>query len=712
MSDDIKLVPGDPYPLGATWDGEGTNFALFSENATAVILCLFDEGGRERQIPPREVTNHVWHAYIPGIGLGQRYGYRVDGPFEPGNGHRFNKHKLLLDPYAKAITGQIDWEAPVFGYPLGHEKADLAFDDRDNARGMPKAVVVAPDFDWDGDQPPGTPLHHSIIYELHVKGFTKCHPDVPPEQRGTYGGLGSPAAIEHLTRLGVTAVELMPVHAFLDDKHLLDRGLRNYWGYNTISYFTPDARYSSSGDTGGQVTEFKEMVKALHRAGIEVILDVVYNHTAEGNRLGPTVSFRGIDNATYYHLVTDDKRHYMDYTGTGNTLNAGHPQVLQMIMDSLRYWVTEMHVDGFRFDLASALARELHDVNRLSSFFDVIHQDPVISQVKLIAEPWDVGEGGYQVGNFPILWSEWNDKYRDTIRNYWRGGEERPVDVALRLTGSSDLYQADGRRPYASVNFIAAHDGFTLHDLVSYDHKHNQANGEANRDGHNHNLSWNHGVEGPTDAPKIVAAREQTKRNLLATLFLSQGMPMLLGGDEMGRTQWGNNNAYCQDNEISWLHWELDDRDRALLDFTRALIALRRDHPSLRRLKFFQGRQIRGADAEDLAWFRPDGQQMTDEEWEQGWVRVLGMFIGGKALEQFDEDGNRLTDDDFFLLLNGSENGVTFTIPALNGDERWSVVIDTTVAEVPIADRTVVAGKEIELRARSMLVLCRVETAV
>jgi glycogen operon protein len=700
------ILPGNPYPLGASWNGKGTNFAIFSEGATSVTLCLFDENGREHKVPVREVTAHVWHTYLPGIGPGQRYGYRIDGPFDPEQGQRFNPHKLLIDPYAKAITGRVDWQAPVFGYPLGSKAADLAQDVRDDAAGVPKGVVIEEDFAWGFDQPPATPLNRSIIYEAHVKGYTMLNPDVPEHLRGAYAGLASPAAIAHLKDLGITAVELLPVHAFLDEKLLLDRGLNNYWGYNTINYFAPDARYSSHGDTGGQVTEFKEMVKALHQEGIEVILDVVYNHTAEGNQLGPTLSYRGIDNPTYYRLSPDDPRYYMDYTGTGNTLNAVNPQVLQLIMDSLRYWITEMHVDGFRFDLASALARELHDVDRLSAFFDVIHQDPVISRVKLIAEPWDVGEGGYQVGNFPALWSEWNGKYRDAVRNFWRGGDEHVSDLAYRLTGSSDLYQSDGRRPSASNNFITAHDGFTLQDLVSYDEKHNEANGEGNRDGNDDNLSCNHGVEGSTDDPEIIAAREQAKRNLLATLFLSQGVPMLCGGDELSREQHGNNNAYCQDNVISWLHWDLDQRQRRFLEFTQHLIQLRRKHPSLHRPRFFQGKAIRGSDVMDIAWFRPDGERMTDEEWDHGWVRALGMRLGGKALVEVDEHGKRLVDDDFVILLNGSELMIPFTIPALDGDERWEVVVDTTMEEIPAKVAAVIpAGKSLDLQPRSLILL-------
>jgi isoamylase len=705
---DLKILPGAPYPLGATWDGQGTNFALFSENATSVSLCLYDDDGHERCAPLAEVTAHVWHGYVPGVGPGQRYGYRVDGPYAPDQGLRFNPNKLLIDPYAKAIAGILDWEQPVFGYVLGGEEEDLTADERDDAAGVPKGIVVASDFDWEGDEPPRNPLNRSIIYEVHVKGFTALHPDVPEHLRGTYAGLAAPPALDHLKRLGITAVELLPVHAFLDDKHLLDRGLRNYWGYNTINYFAPDARYSSQGDTGGQVHEFKEMVKSLHRAGIEVILDVVYNHTAEGNHLGPTLSFRGIDNPTYYRLVADEPRYYMDYTGTGNTLNVPHPQVLQLIMDSLRYWVLEMHVDGFRFDLAAALARELHEVDKLSAFFDVIHQDPILSQVKLIAEPWDVGEGGYQVGNFPVLWAEWNGKYRDTVRTYWKGGHEPVSELAYRLTGSSDLYQHDGRRPYASINFVTAHDGFTLHDLVSYNDKHNEANGEENRDGHDDNLSWNHGVEGPTDDPTILAAREQTKRNLLATLFLSQGVPMLSHGDEIGRTQQGNNNAYCQDNELSWLDWNLDERKTALLDFTRRLIALRREHPNFRRPKFFQDRAIRDAVERDIVWLRPDGEEMTDAEWGEDWVRVIGLCLGGDALPEFDERGEQVTDDTFLILLNGHYEPVPFTLPSTLSAERWEVVLDTTDDAPPARARKIRNGRRYRLKERSLVLLRRV----
>jgi glycogen operon protein len=702
---ELQPLPGVPYPLGATWDGEGTNFAIFSENATGVTLCLYDEDGRERCAPLTEVTAHVWHGFVPGIGPGQRYGYRVDGPYDPEQGVRFNPNKVLIDPYAKALAGTVDWDQPVFGYPLGGEDEDLAIEERDDAAGVPKGVVIDPEFDWEGDELLRIPLNRSIIYEVHVKGFTARHPGVPEKLRGTYAGLSSQPALDHLKRLGITAVELLPSHAFVDDKHLLDRGLRNYWGYNTLNFFAPEARYSSQGDDGGQVREFKEMVKALHRDGIEVILDVVYNHTAEGNHLGPTLSFRGIDNPTYYRLVADEPRFYMDYTGTGNTLNVPHPQVLQLIMDSLRYWVLEMHVDGFRFDLAAALARELHEVDKLSAFFDVIHQDPILSQVKLIAEPWDIGEGGYQVGNFPVLWAEWNGKYRDTVRNYWKGGDERVSELAFRLTGSSDLYQHDGRRPYASINFVTAHDGFTLHDLVSYNDKHNEANGEENRDGHDDNLSWNHGVEGSTDDPDIVAAREQTKRNLLATLFLSQGVPMVSHGDEIGRTQQGNNNAYCQDNEISWLDWNLDERKAAFLDFTCHLISLRREHPNFRRPKFFQDRAIRGAEERDITWLRPDGEEMTDAEWGEDWVRAVGLCLGGEALPEVDANGDQVTDDTFLVLLNGHHQPVPFTIPPIMSCERWEVLLDTASDSVPGRPRRVRVGRRYKVKERSLVLL-------
>jgi glycogen operon protein len=670
------LRPGRRFPLGATWNGTGVNFAVFAQHATAVELCLFDDDDHEERVPLRETTKHVWHGFLPGVGPGQRYGYRVHGPYEPERGHRFNPAKLLIDPYARALAGQVDWSAPLFAYPLGNPEGDLATDANDSARGVPKGVVIDDAFDWDDDAHPDTPWHRSIIYEAHVKGMTARHPDVPPELRGTYAGLASPPIIEHLQRLGVTAVELMPVHAFVDDKHLIERGLRNYWGYNSVNFFAPDARYAASGDRGGQVREFREMVKRLHRAGIEIILDVVYNHTAEGNHLGPTLSFKGADNQAYYRLVPDRPRWYMDYTGTGNSFNARHPQVLKLIMDSLRYWVVDMHVDGFRFDLASTLARELHDVHRLSSFFDTIHQDPVLSRVKLIAEPWDIGEGGYQVGNFPVLWAEWNDKYRDAVRRFWREDPGLVGELGFRLTGSSDLYQDDGRHPYSSINFVASHDGFTLNDLVSYEHKHNEANGEDNRDGHDNNLSRNYGVEGPTGDPAILETRERQKRNFLATLLFSQGVPMIVAGDEFGRTQSGNNNAYCQDNEISWVSWALDERGRGLLDFTRRLIALRHEHPGLRRRKFFKGRRIRGAEVRDIIWLRPDGGEMTDDEWNSDWTRAIGVYLAGDALDEVDEEGHRLIDDTLLLLLNAHDAEVEFRLAPDEG-RTWLMLVDT-----------------------------------
>ena len=679
------ILPGRPYPQGATWDGAGTNFALYSERAERVELCLFrdaEQGQGTVQsecIALTEQTAYVWHCYIPGIQPGQLYGYRVHGPYEPDKGLRFNPAKLLIDPYARAIVGKVDWNSRVFPYKLGDPNEDLAKDDEDDASGMQKCLVVTPYFDWEQDRAPKIPLNDSIIYELHVKGFTQQNPEIPEHLRGTYGGLGSKASTHYLKRLGITAVELMPVHEFLDDKHLVDRGLRNYWGYNTTNFFSPDARYSSSGDRGGQIAEFKSMVKALHREGIEVILDVVYNHTSEGNHMGPMLSFRGVDNPTYYRLTADNPRYYMDYTGTGNSLNVRHPQVLKLIMDSLRYWIEEMHIDGFRFDLAAALARELHDVDRLSSFFDVIYQDPVISSVKLIAEPWDVGEGGYQVGKFPVLWAEWNGKYRDTVRRYWKSDEGQLSDLGYRLTGSSDLYQHDGRRPSASINFVTAHDGFTLHDLVSYNDKHNEANGEENRDGTNDNNSWNMGAEGPTDDPAIVELRERQKRNFLATMLLSQGVPMISGGSEIDRDQRGNNNAYCQDNEISWYDWNLDDRRLALLDFTRKLIALRKQHPNFHRRKFYQDRSIWMSEAKDVSWLRPDGQEMTEEEWNQGWVRCLGLLQNGETLNDADPNGEPLMDDTFLLMLNCHHEPIQFYLPASPKQQGWEVVVDTDI---------------------------------
>ncbi len=648
----------------------------------------------------------MWHGYIEGLGPGTFYGYRINGPYEPARGLRCNPFKLLIDPYARALAGPVRWRAHPFAYPFDQPGEDWVLDDEDDAWGVPKAVVVADDgFDWQGDRPPGIPWHETVIYEAHVKGLTMLHPDIPQEIRGTYSAVAHPVIIEHLKSLGVTAIELLPVHEIVDDFFLVQKGLRNYWGYNTIGYFAPAGRYASVRDYGAQVREFKEMVRALHAAGIEVILDVVYNHTAEGNHMGPTLSFKGIDNPTYYRMVPGNPRFYMDYTGTGNSLNMVHPQALQLVMDSLRYWVQEMHVDGFRFDLASTLARELHAVDRLSSFFDVIHQDPVISRVKLIAEPWDVGEGGYQVGNFPVLWAEWNGKYRDTVRAYWRGDSGTLGELGYRLTGSSDLYEDDGRKPHASINFVIAHDGFTLNDLVSYNHKHNEANGEGNRDGDNHNHSYNFGVEGPTDRPDIVRARERQKRNFLATLLLSQGVPMICHGDEMGRTQHGNNNAYAQDNEVSWVHWNLDDLGRELLEFTRRVARLRREHPTFRRRKFFRGREIRGSDVRDLVWLSPDGTEMTDDEWNSGYVRCFGMAMGGEAMEEWSEQGEQIRDANFLLLFNADGGAMDFTLPDFGRHRGWCVMLDTANPELPERHLCLPDGQTVTLEGRSMMVL-------
>jgi glycogen operon protein len=701
----MRTRPGHPYPLGATWDGAGVNFALFSENAEGVELCLFDDGDQETRVRVRENTDQVWHIHLPEVRPGQRYGYRVHGPYDPSAGHRFNPAKLLLDPYARAVDSTVRWSDTLFGYPIGHPDADLARDDRDGAGSMPKSVVVDPAFTWGDDRPLRMPVNESVIYEVHVKGFTARHPDVPKALRGTYAGLASPAAIDYLRSLGVTAVELLPIHQFIADKVLVDRGLTNYWGYNSIGFFAPDVRYASDGTLGQQIVEFKTMVRTLHEAGIEVILDVVYNHTAEGNQLGPTLCFRGIDNAAYYRLVPNDRRYYMDYTGCGNTLNMTHPRTLQLIMDSLRYWVTEMHVDGFRFDLASALARELHDVDRLGAFFDIIHQDPIISQVKLIAEPWDLGEGGYQVGNFPVLWAEWNGIYRDTVRAYWKGDEGQAGSMAYRLTGSSDLYGRGGRRPYASINFVTAHDGFTLHDLVSYNEKHNEANGEDGKDGHDHNLSWNCGAEGPTDDPAILQFRERQKRNFLATLLLSEGVPMLTAGDEIGRTQQGNNNAYCQDNELSWFDWNLDKSRQALLRFTRQLIRLRRRHPVFRRRGFFYGRRIRGSEVKDLAWFRPDGKEMAEEDWTNAHTRCFGLRLSGDAIDEVDERGRRITDDTFLMLVNAHHEPVPFLLPAHRRGVRWEVLVDSRSADVPPRRASLKGGEAYDLGERTLALL-------
>ncbi|MCF8150574.1 MAG: glycogen debranching protein GlgX [Burkholderiaceae bacterium] len=667
--------PGAPFPRGATWDGEGVNFALFSENAEKVELCLFEPSGKRevQRIELRERTDLIWHCYLPEARPGLLYGYRVHGPYDPSRGHRFNPNKLLIEPYAKDIVGQVRWSDAHFGYRIGHRNEDLSFDRRDNAAGMPKCRVIDPAFTWGEDKSPRIPWSDMVVYELHVGGFTRQHPGIPQPLRGTYGGMATAPVIDHLKRLGITSVELMPVHAFMDDRHLVERGLSNYWGYNSIGFFAPDHRFSQS----NVVSEFKTMVKTLHSNGIEVILDVVYNHTAEGNQLGPTLGFRGIDNAAYYRLVGDDQRYYMDYTGCGNTLNLQQPRVLQMIMDSLRYWVLEMHVDGFRFDLASALARELHEVNRLGAFFDILLQDPVLSQVKLIAEPWDLGEGGYQVGNFPAGWGEWNDHYRDTMRAFWKGDEGLIGDFARRLSGSSDYYDHSGRKPYASVNFITAHDGFTLHDLVSYNDKHNEANGEENRDGTDNNHSWNCGAEGPTEDEEINLLRARQKRNLLATLFFSQGVPMLVAGDEMGRTQRGSNNAYCQDNEISWVNWELSPADKEFLAFVQRLIGLRREHPVFRRRNFFQGRAIRGSEVKDIHWFKPDGSEMSDHEWAHDFARCLGVYLGGEMMDERDQRGRAISDDNFLLLFNSHHEAIPFNLPVLCEGCEWQSLLDT-----------------------------------
>jgi isoamylase len=676
----VSTRPGYPYPLGATSDGQGVNFALFSENATRVDLCLFNsvqDRLESRRVTLGEQTDMVWHVYVPGVQPGQLYAYRVHGPYEPGAGHRFNPAKLVVDPYAKAVARAVRWDDAMFGYRIGDPEADLSRDDRDSAAWAPLAAVIDPAFAWEDDQLLRTPWHETLIYEAHVKGLTALHPDIAPELRGTYAAVAAPPVIEHLQRLGVTALELMPVHHHSYDRHLVERGLTNYWGYNTLCFFAPDLRYAAAREPHAAVREFKTMVKALHDAGIEVILDVVYNHTAEGNQLGPTLSLRGIDNAAYYRVSPSDRRYYVDFTGCGNTLNMTHPRVLQLIMDSLRYWVLEMHVDGFRFDLASALARELHEVDRLGAFFDIIHQDPVLSQVKLIAEPWDLGEGGYQVGNFPVLWTEWNGRYRDSVRRFWRGDGGAVAEMATRLAGSSDLYAHNGRRPYASINFVTAHDGFTLQDLVSYEQKHNEANGDDNRDGESHNLSWNCGAEGPTDDPAVCALRERQKRNFLATLFLSQGVPMISGGDELSRTQQGNNNAYGQDNEISWTDWTLTGARRPFLEFAYRASRLMREHPALRRRKFFQGRRIRGADVKDIMWLSPNGVEVTDAEWNADHVKCLGVRVAGDAIGEVDEQGTPIVGDTLLYLLNAAHDSIPFTLPSFVAHPRWECVLDT-----------------------------------
>jgi len=699
----LRTFLGYPYPLGATWLGNGVNFALFSEHATSVELCLFDninDSEENIRIPVTEQTDQVWHEFLPDVRPGQLYGFRVSGPYDPERGLRFNSSKLLLDPYAKAIAGEVSWADEMFGYFIGDKKEDLAQDFRDDAWGMPKSVVIDTAFDWQGDRKPGIPLHDSVIYEVHVRGFSKLWNEVPEELRGTYAALGSPAAIDYFKKLGVTAIELLPVHAHIDDKGLIDRGLTNYWGYNTIGFFAPHAQYSSSGQMGQQVSELKTMVRSLHAAGIEVILDVVYNHTAEGNHLGPTLCFRGIDNTSYYRLLADKPRFYLDYTGTGNTLDTLHPRTLQMVMDSLRYWASDIHVDGFRFDLAPALGRDGTGVNKFHAFFKVIRQDPILSQLKLIAEPWDVGDGGYQVGNFPAPWSEWNGKFRDSVRSFWKGDEGRIGEVAYRLTGSPDLYQHNGRCPYASINFLTAHDGFTLNDLVSYDKKHNEANGDGNKDGDNNNLSWNCGAEGPTNDPQVNALRDRQRRNFLTTLFLSQGVPMLTGGDEWGRTQNGNNNAYCQDNEISWFNWERDEKQNQSLEFTRRLIQFRKDHPVFRRPKFLKGRRIPGSEIRDVMWFNPGGNLMSEEEWASPFVRCLGMLLSGDTSDLVTFEGEPVRDDTFLLLINAHYEPIPFVLP---GEENleWQLILDTADPNGFLAEpRKFASGDDVDLAGR------------
>ncbi len=701
----MQLWAGTRYPFGATYDGVGTNFAIFSEVADSVEVCLFDADGTETRVALPEVDGFVWHGYLPGIGPGQRYGFRVHGPYDPKAGLRCNPNKLLLDPYARAVDGDIDWDPSLFGYVLGDPDR---MSETDSAPHLPKCVVANPYFEWGDDRPPRHPYHETLIYEAHVRGLTIRHPDVPEQLRGTYAGIGHPAIIDHLQKLGVTAIELMPVHQFIHDHGLIERGLRNYWGYNTIGFMAPHHGYSATGTAGQQVQEFRAMVKALHAAGIEVILDVVYNHTAEGNHLGPTLSFRGIDNPAYYRLVEDQPQYYMDYTGTGNSLNVRSPYAMQLLMDSLRYWVLDMHVDGFRFDLAATLAREFYDVDRLSTFFEVIQQDPVVSQVKLIAEPWDVGPGGYQVGNFPPLWTEWNGRYRDTVRDFWRGEPGTLGELASRISGSADLYQDDGRRPVASINFVTCHDGFTLRDLVSYNDKHNEANGEGNRDGESHNRSWNCGVEGTTDDPAIDALRAQQRRNFFATLFLSQGTPMLSHGDELGRTQGGNNNAYCQDGEVSWVDWE--NADPELIEWVATLAKFRAAHPLFRRRRFFDGRPVRrpaGTPLPDLTWFTPDAREMTEDDWEADFGRCVGLFLNGDGIHEKDARGGQITDDSFLLCFNAHHEAVEFTLPPQEYGATWQAVLATdtpALGDVPTVD----AGGRVTVAARSLLALTRV----
>nr|WP_295924990.1 glycogen debranching protein GlgX [uncultured Dyadobacter sp.] len=695
--------PGSPYPLGASWDGNGVNFAVFSENAEKIELCLFEQDeSSQGTIRIKEVTHNVWHIYVKGLSPGQLYGYRAYGPYELENGHRFNPNKLLIDPYGKAVSGTVKWDDALFAYQIQDPAQDLSFSVVDSAPFVPKSVVVDDAFDWEEDRRPKVPYHDTIIYEAHVKGLTKLHPAIPENHRGTYAGLAHEAMIVYLKELGITTVELLPIHQYVADRHLLEKGLTNYWGYNTINFFAPDVRYKSSGAHGEQVAEFKNMVKQLHRARIEVILDVVYNHTAEGNHLGPTLTLKGLDNASYYRL-SEDPRYYTDYTGTGNTMNTRLPFVLGLIMDSLRYWITEMHVDGFRFDLASSLARSLHETDTLSSFFNIIHQDPIISQVKLIAEPWDVGSDGYMVGQFPPGWAEWNGMYRDCVRDYWRGAESKLAEFARRFTGSADLYQGGYRQPTASINLITAHDGFTLDDLVSYNDKHNQANGEDNNDGTNENKSWNCGAEGPTEDPQIIALRKKQKRNFLTTLFLSQGVPMLVAGDESGRSQQGNNNAYCQDNEISWLNWESADRE--LLEFSKAIIQFCKNHASFRRRRWFQGRAIKGSDVSDIMWFLPDGQQMSDENWERDFAKALGVFLDGNALKDVDYNAQRIVDVSFYIIFNAHHEPLDYKLPTVQQGGIWHKVVDTNIGFIGEDNYDFNSGDSIPVESRSILVL-------
>jgi isoamylase len=702
------LWPGRPYPLGATNDDEGTNFAVYAREADAIDLCLFDgdDPSRElRRVRLSEKTGHVWHAYLPGVGAGTPYGYRAHGPYEPEVGLRFNGAKLLVDPYARAISGGVDLEGPIFSYRHDAPEQDLALDDRDSAAAVPRSIVVGNHFDWRGDRPPLTPLHRSVIYEVHVKGFTARHPEVPPELRGTYAGFGSPPAIAHLQRLGVTAVELLPVHEYLDDPFLRAKGLTNYWGYSTLGFFSPEQKYAR-GSRGEQVTEFRAMVRALHAAGIEVILDVVYNHTCEGNHLGPTLSLKGLDNRTYYRMVTGSPRYYWDATGCGNSLDTTKPQTLKLVMDSLRYWVEEMHVDGFRFDLAVTLARDPEQFAEASRFLAAVHQDPVLEKVKLIAEPWDVAPGGYQVGAFPVRWSEWNGKYRDVVRRFWKSDEDLAGEMGYRLTGSADLYEAAGRKIYASVNFVTAHDGFTLRDLVSYDRKHNEANLEENRDGTDDNYSWNCGAEGETDDPAILALRERQMRNLMATLLVSQGVPMITAGDEMGKTQGGNNNAYCHDDELSWLDWNLDDGRRGFLGFVRRMIQLRLDQPVLQRRRFFRGGRPWDSSLKDLAWFRPDGVEMTEEDWQKPFAKSVAFLLGGDQIATPDERGERIVGDSLLVLLNASHDRVTYVLPDVDGGREWEVLVDTA-GELEQKREHVAGRGSVPLEARSLVILSR-----